>query len=85
MIYFFYKTKKNVFFSKCVTWKAWFWDKIWSYKTPLRLHKIIWYYGDDLVKESILKWRVYIWKKLEYYPSYPNIYSVIISRILQLK
>ncbi len=70
---------------KCATWKNGFGNKIWSYKTPLWLHEVVWYYGDWLPKECILHWRVDTWKRLEYYPNYPNIYPVIISRILQLK
>ncbi len=82
---FFFKEGIINFYAKCSTWKAWFWNEIWSYKTPLWLHKIIWYYGNNLSEKNILKWRIDTWKKLEYYPSYPNIYPVIISRILQLK
>jgi len=73
------------FYSKCTTWYGWFWNVPWSRATPLWLHKIIWYYWDSLPKEAILKWRIDTWKRLEYHPSYPNIYPVIISRILQLE
>ena len=70
---------------KCATWKGWFWNVPWTKATPLWLHKIIWYYGDKLPWNAILKWRVDTWRRLEYFPSYPNIYPAIISRILQLK
>jgi len=72
------------FISKCVTWRKWFGNEKWSYKTPLWWHKIVWYYWDELETTTIFKWRIPIWN-IEYYPSYPNIYPVIISRILQLK
>ena len=79
------QNKKLIITYKCVTWKKWFWNEIGSRATPLWLHKIIWYYWDRLPWNAIFKWRVDTWKRLEYFPSYPNIYPVIISRILQLK
>ena len=72
------------FYEKCSTGKNWFWNEIKSKKTPLWLHKITGYYGDWLPWNAILKGRVDTWKRLEYFPSYPNIYPVILSRILQL-
>ena len=79
------QNSKIAFQSKCTTWKNWFWNVLWTKTTPLWLHKIIWYYWDCLPKEAILKWRVDTGRRLEYYPSYPNVYPVIISRILQLQ
>ena len=80
-----FENQEIKFYNRCATWYGGFWNTPWSRATPLWLHKIIWYYGDDLSKEAILKWRVDTWKRLEYYPSYPNIYPAIISRILQLE
>lgn len=73
------------FYSKCTTWKNWFWNESWSNKTPLWLHKVIWYYGDGLSEKAILKWRKYTGEDLKNYPSYPDIYPLVLTRILQLE
>lgn len=45
--FFYFQNWNIVFQTRCVTWEKWFWCKKWSFKTPLWLHYISDFIGEN--------------------------------------
>lgn len=80
----YYKNWQKQYESKVATGKNGFWNEIWSHKTPIWLHRICDFIWDGCDEKQIFKAREKT-DVLQYYPSKPNVYPVILSRILQLE